>query len=116
MTIAIDFESTMLILVSLFTCKSNQLFCARHSFLPMLFVRSLILIVLSFECVLWCLAVISHFFICKRDHSAMHPAAIYGHPDVIRLLVSHGAELNAANKVLSTIIELGLAALPVISS
>ena len=44
----------------------------------------------------------------------MHEAAEYDHPDVIRLLASHGAQLNAADKVLSTIIEIGLAALPVI--
>ena len=41
----------------------------------------------------------------------MHEAAYKGHADVIRLLASHGAKLNAADKVLSTIIEIGLAVL-----
>jgi ankyrin repeat protein len=40
----------------------------------------------------------------------MHEAAYYGHADVLQLLASHGAIVNAANKVLSTIIEIGLAA------
>ena len=40
----------------------------------------------------------------------MHMAAVYGHADVVQLLASHGANVNAANKVLSTIIEIGLAA------
>ena len=40
----------------------------------------------------------------------MHWAAHYGHVDVVQLLASHGANLNAANRVLSTIIEIGLAA------
>ena len=44
----------------------------------------------------------------------MHLAACHDHPNIIRLLASHGAQLNAADKVLSTIIEIGLAALPVI--
>ena len=40
----------------------------------------------------------------------MHPAARNGHADVLQLLASHGANVNAADKVLSTIIEIGLAA------
>ena len=40
----------------------------------------------------------------------MQAAAFNGHADVVQLLASHGANLNAANKVLSTIIEIGLAA------
>ena len=45
---------------------------------------------------------------CKAYYSAIHLGAYNGHSDVVRLLASHGAELNAANKVLSTIIEIGL--------
>ena len=44
----------------------------------------------------------------------MHSAAWNGHPDVIRLLASHGAKLDAASTVLSIIIEIGLAVLSVI--
>ena len=40
----------------------------------------------------------------------MHWAAYNGHADVVQLLASHGANVNAAGKVLSTIIEIGLAA------
>ena len=40
----------------------------------------------------------------------MHWAADYGHADILQLLASHGANVNAATKVLSTIIEIGLAA------
>ena len=45
---------------------------------------------------------------CKADYSAMHLGAYNAHSDVVRLLASHGADLNAANKVLSTIIEIEL--------
>ena len=40
----------------------------------------------------------------------MHSAASLGHANVIRLLASHGAKLNAATKVLSTRIEMRFAA------
>ena len=40
----------------------------------------------------------------------MHMAAYNGHADVLQLLASHGANVNAASKVLSTIIDTGLAA------
>ena len=40
----------------------------------------------------------------------MHWAAANGHADVVQLLASHGANVNATNKVLSTKIEIGLAA------
>ena len=40
----------------------------------------------------------------------MHPAALNGHADVVQLLASHGAKVNAADTVLSTIIEIELAA------
>ena len=39
----------------------------------------------------------------------MHWAAACGHADVVQLLASHGANPNAADRVLSTIIEIGLA-------
>ena len=40
----------------------------------------------------------------------MHWAAFNGHADVVQLLASHGANVNAANTVLSTVIEIGLTA------
>ena len=64
-----------------------------RSLLPILHVRSLIFY--SFELN----AGFDSQFYFKGDSSAIHLAADYGHPYVIRLLVSHGAELNATDEV-----------------